>query len=79
MRMSTNRNGETGPVPMRTDRFFAVKNTWYFSTREGASIGPFDNKTEAEQGLADFIDFIDLAEPQLLSSFYNSLASDKAT
>jgi hypothetical protein len=64
---------------MRTDRFFAVKNAWYFSTREGASIGPFDNKTEAEQGLSDFIDFIDLAEPQLLSSFYSSLAGGKAT
>lgn len=72
--MQNNRKGENGPAPMRTDRFFAVKSSWYFATREGASIGPFDNKDEAAQGLSDFIDFIALAEPQMLSSFYASLA-----
>ena len=72
--MSDSRLGENGPVPLRTDRFFAVKNSWYFSTREGASIGPYEDKNQAEQGLHDFIDFIELAEPRMLSSFYESLS-----
>ncbi len=58
---------------MRTDRFFAVNSAWYFATREGASIGPFDTKYDAQKGLHDFIDFIQLAEPRVLSSFYSNL------
>ena len=46
--MHANRIGENGPVPMRTDRFFAVNSAWYFATREGASIGPFDSKDDGE-------------------------------
>ncbi len=71
--MADKRNGEAGAVPMRTDRFFAVNSAWYFATREGASIGPFEDKTEAQRGLTDFLDFIQLAEPRVLSTFYSSL------
>ena len=73
--MSDKRNGEIGAVPMRTDRFFAVNSAWYFATREGASIGPFGDKGEAQQGLTDFLDFIQLAEPKVLSSFYASIST----
>ncbi|HQY70210.1 MAG: hypothetical protein IPF57_07275 [Gammaproteobacteria bacterium] len=71
--MDEKRNGEAGAVPMRTDRFFAVNSAWYFATREGASIGPFGDKSEAQKGLDDFLDFIQLAEPKVLSTFYASL------
>jgi hypothetical protein len=71
--MVDKRTGEGGAVPMRTDRFFAVNSAWYFATREGASIGPFDNKTDAQRGLSDFIDFVKLAEPRTLTTFYSSL------
>lgn len=67
------RNGEKGAVPMRTDRFFAVNNGWYFATREGASIGPFESKDGARDGLNDFIDFVQLADPSILGRFYSSL------
>jgi hypothetical protein len=67
------RTGEIGIVPMRTDRFFAINSAWFFATREGASIGPYENKSEAHEGLADFLDFIRLANPPLLSTFYSSL------
>ena len=69
------RGSERGAVPMRTDRFFAVNSSWYFATREGASIGPFSDKVEAQHGLTDFLDFIQLAEPRVLSTFYSSLHS----
>lgn len=73
--MTERRAGELGAVPMRTDRFFAVNTAWYFATREGASIGPFESKDDAQQGLVDFIDFIKLAGPRVLTTFYASLHS----
>lgn len=73
IKMADKRSGERGVVPMRTDRFFAVNSAWYFATREGASVGPFEDKSEAQNGLSDFLDFIQLAEPRVLSTFYASL------
>jgi hypothetical protein len=73
---SCRRTGESGAVPMRTDRFFAVNAAWYFTTREGASIGPFASKTDAQGGLADFVKFIAIAQPRVLSSLYASLHTD---
>lgn len=75
MNMHDNRQGETGAVPLRTDRFFAAQGEWYFSTREGAPIGPFEDKYEAHKGLHDFIEFMQLAEPKTLSRLYAALAS----
>lgn len=73
--MSSNRAGDLGriSVPMRTDRFFAAQGEWFFSTREGAPIGPFDDKPEARKGLNDFIEFMSLAEPKTLSKLYQAL------
>lgn len=73
--MRANRAGENGPVPKRHGRFFQESSMWFFNTREGASIGPFDNRFEAEQGLKDFLDFITLADPKTLSSFYAALST----
>jgi hypothetical protein len=71
--MSINRAGENGNVPNRANRFFNVSGEWYFSTREGAPMGPFDDRREAEQGLFDFLEFMALAEPKMLSQLYASL------
>ena len=72
--MSINRAGEeNGRVPSRTNRFFSVSGEWYFNTREGAPMGPFDDRREAEQGLFDFLEFMTLAEPKTLSRLYASL------
>lgn len=73
MDMISNRNGENGPVPLRSDRFFSAQGEWFFSTREGAPIGPFEDKDEALKGLDDFIEFLQLAEPKVLSRFYDTL------
>ena len=72
--MSSNRAGEDGPVPTRRQRFFKTENSWFFSTREGAPIGPFHNRREAEQGLNDFLEFLSLAEPNTLSRLYAALS-----
>jgi hypothetical protein len=74
MTMNLNRAGEAGGVPSRRNRFFVVNGDWYFKTREGAPMGPFDDRGEAEQGLYDFIEFMTLAEPKTLSRLYAALA-----
>lgn len=61
-----NRTGEqTSDVPARATRFFQEEGYWYYNTREGVSIGPFDSLSEAETGVSDFIDFIMHAEPSV--------------
>jgi hypothetical protein len=73
MAMNLNRAGELGKVPSRHNRFFVVSGDWYFKTREGAPMGPFDDRGEAEQGLYDFLEFMTLAEPKTLSRLYAAL------
>lgn len=68
------RAGEEGPAPRRSSRFFAQDGEWYFHTREGAPMGPFDSVNQAMQGLNDFLEFMALAEPQTLSRLYASLS-----
>ncbi len=71
-----NRTGEKGQVPNRNSRFFEQDGYWYYTTREGMNIGPFDTQHEAEQGVSDYIDFIVHAEPQVVASLshYRSAA-----
>lgn len=71
------RAGESSrrPIPVRTDRFFSAQGAWYFSTREGNAIGPFEDKEDARQGLDDFIEFVQLAAPKTLSRLHAVLAS----
>lgn len=74
--MNISRAGENSKaVPPRRNRFFVVGGDWYFKTREGAPMGPFDDRREAEQGLYDFIEFMTLAEPKTLSRLYAALSS----
>ena len=73
-----NRLGEAGKVPVRADRFFAAQGEWYFTTREGTPMGPFEDKQEAKNGLQDFIEFMNLAEPKTLSRLYQALQQNSA-
>lgn len=60
-----NRTGEQTELPNRSTRFFSADGYWYYNTREGVAIGPFDSLSEAETGVSDFIDFITHAEPSM--------------
>jgi hypothetical protein len=63
------RQGEQGhQVPERTERFFQKESYWYYTTREGVSIGPFDHLTDARVGCSDFIDFITGAGTSFVST-----------
>lgn len=61
-----NRTGEEGNTPNRSRRFFQRGDYWYYRTREGVDIGPFDSQNEAEAGASEFIDFIIHAEPEVV-------------
>lgn len=46
------RSGEMGPVTYyRSDRFYSENGGWYFKTREGEELGPFDEKCDAKEAL----------------------------
>jgi Domain of unknown function (DUF6316) len=60
-----NRLGETGRAPSRQGRLIQKDGYWYYSTREGVDIGPFDSIGEARQGVDEFVDFIAASEPSM--------------
>ena len=65
--MSTsNRAGEDGAIPLRSDRFLKKNDYWYYTTREGVEVGPYDLPQDAEQGVGEFINFIDASEPKII-------------
>ena len=60
------RKGETAKHPDRSDRVLQKGDYWYFHTREGVMIGPFDNKELALKGANDYVGFAIDADPALL-------------
>lgn len=64
----SNRAGEKGAVPNRNGRFVQKDGYWYYTTREGVDIGPFDSRDDAEVGVGEFIDFICASEPTILAA-----------
>lgn len=65
--VAKNRNGEAGRIPARSDRVFTQHDYWYFRTREGMDIGPFDSVGEAIDGINGFIDFVQSSKPEVVS------------
>ena len=53
-----NRSGERGVVPARRSRFYQAEEYWYYRTREGIDIGPFDTQADAVQGVGEFIEYV---------------------
>ncbi len=68
--MSMNRFGERGETPNRADRVFQKDSYWYYRTREGVNIGPFDSRQDASNGVVEFIDFVSSANPKALQTLY---------
>ncbi len=62
-----NRTGELGAVPDRNSRILQKDRYWYYSTREGVDIGPFDGRKDAEVGVGEFISFICASESNVLN------------
>ncbi len=52
------RAGEPEKTRFRSDRFYVVDDKHYFSTREGAELGPFDSYEGARQALERYVKYI---------------------
>lgn len=61
------RNGEKGDIPDRSSRYFEQQGYWYFRTREGMDIGPFDTQENAEDGVNGFIGFLKQAREDVVT------------
>lgn len=62
--MVTSRNGEDvqHQTLIRSERFFKLHNFWFFATREGAAVGPFDAQEGAANAVDDYIEFMEKAD-----------------
>lgn len=49
------RDKEAEKTYYRTDRIFRADDQWYFTTREGFNIGPYQNRDSCSNGLNRFI------------------------
>ena len=45
------REGDDNKTFFNSDRFFNEGGKWFFTTREGQLMGPFDSRKDAEQEL----------------------------
>lgn len=62
----------SGAVPFRTGRFFRLANYWFFATREGPAMGPYDALEQAQQAVPGYVEFVNSASPQVLNLFTRS-------
>ncbi len=51
-------------IPQRTHRIFQQGDYWYFRTREGMDIGPFDARGDASLGIKGFVQFLEESQPE---------------
>jgi hypothetical protein len=66
MRFNLRTGEKAQQVASRAERFYKLHHFWFFTTREGASIGPFDSKACAEVGVAEYISFVKSAPQDVL-------------
>lgn len=67
---------DTPPTSRQPNRVYCEGGRWFFTTREGKPMGPFETEAEARQGLRDFIEFIQLAPLDALASLTTSLTPE---
>lgn len=64
------RHGEnTAAGRKRTDRFIKRDKLWYFKTREGFEVGPFQNHSDAQYALFFFVECADWPTNNQLADF----------
>ena len=53
----------------RTDRFTKEGKFWFFKTREGYDVGPFESRNEAQYALLYFVECSEWPSPEQLKNF----------
>lgn len=68
------RKGETQEkVWYRSERYFTVDGSWYFSTREGVDVGPYSSRLAAANGLMLYIQYMQ-TNPEQGKSYASKIA-----
>jgi hypothetical protein len=49
------RSDEKDVTVFRTDRYFLSDGKWFFTTRGGTNVGPFDTREDAERALTQHL------------------------
>jgi hypothetical protein len=49
------KSDEKDMTVFRTDRYFLSDGKWFFTTREGTNVGPFDTREDAERALTQLL------------------------
>jgi hypothetical protein len=65
-------------IPHRGNRFFKLGDNWYFTTREGFSMGPYDSHELADKGTEDYLAFVSRADPKILKLLVPDLQAVQA-
>lgn len=47
--------------PIRGGRYFKLHDFWFFATREGATVGPYDTREQAMLGTMEYVRYIQRA------------------
>ncbi len=63
------RAGESSNKHQRHDRFVKRNEHWYFQTREGLDVGPFESRGEAQYALLYFTECSEWPDAEQLKSF----------
>ena len=50
---------------VRNERYFERDRYWYYTTREGVDIGPYDSKSEAVNGCCLYINYLNTTDPNI--------------
>ena len=64
---------DSPPLERKSRRVYMEGASWFFSTREGKPMGPFDSEQEAREGLQNFKEFVELAPLETLLSLTEAL------
>lgn len=62
-----NRRGDHQPGNRADEeRYFDIDGQWYFTTREGITMGPYDSQVQAMEETKSYINFINKAKTPVL-------------
>lgn len=59
----------------RSTRFEYREGEWFFQTREGMELGPFESHAEASMSLNEYLDFIGSGDSESLEDLYKKHAA----
>ncbi len=76
---SNYRQGDSRPSTRESDdRYFALDDNWYFTTREGLVMGPYPSRAQAVAETKNYILFISSAKARVINLFKRGQAIVRA-